>query len=453
MQLEHKGFVRSQHAEALTHVVVQASLHGQPWGQWLFCTSSKSPPKAFCIGWSGRTHAPVGPQVVTNATHRLIEIGQDACALHLTDAMACVVTSEGAQQPCTEREVALRRDQAALIRCGAFTFTATWQAPPAVVAPPAKRALRSLWPEALSLAVVLFALLILWLVPPDRMALSVWNPQRTIFMPDTTRIPPVPPAEKPIVTEAGATSGKTAAAAHVKSPTITVSKPPGSRGPQPDGKAPRETGMLEVLSDLGRSSGVVRTLFAPGDGMGEVLQGLSTADVSLGDNTGGLHVSLDEGPAGQTVGDGRFHTVGDCPPGTVCAGRRNFRQAGTLKQHIAREPVVAMPCEAGSPLCGARGALDKELVRREIRKHISEIKYCYEQQLVRAPSLSGRVAVRFVIVATGAVAASSIAESSLGDASVEACVANAVKRWQFPVAQQAGATIVTYPFSFSPAGG
>lgn len=204
---------------------------------------------------------------------------------------------------------------------------------------------------------------------------------------------------------------------------------------------------------LGRSKGVVRTLFAPADGLGGVLDGLSTADLTLGDHTGGLRVSLDSGPAPATLGDGTFHTVGECPPGKTCPRTRNVPAVGALHEHRPRTLLVTTPCESGNPLCAAHGALDKELVRREIRKHISEIKYCYEQQLLRAPSLSGRVAVRFVIVPTGAVAASSIAESSLGDARVEACVADAVKRWQFPVAKQAGTTIVTYPFSFSPAGG
>lgn len=92
-------------------------------------------------------------------------------------------------------------------------------------------------------------------------------------------------------------------------------------------------------------------------------------------------------------------------------------------------------------------------MRREIRKHIKEIEYCYEQQLLRVPTLAGRVAVRFVIAPTGTVGAAVIAESSMKNVRVEACVTDAVRRWQFPVAQQAGTTVVTYPFVFSTVGG
>lgn len=72
---------------------------------------------------------------------------------------------------------------------------------------------------------------------------------------------------------------------------------------------------------------------------------------------------------------------------------------------------------------------------------------------MRNAKLAGRVAVRFVLAPAGTVLASAIAESSLTNAHVETCVAQAVKRWQFPAAPQAGTKVVTYPFAFSPAGG
>jgi TonB family protein len=103
---------------------------------------------------------------------------------------------------------------------------------------------------------------------------------------------------------------------------------------------------------------------------------------------------------------------------------------------------------AGQPK--VQGQIDKEIIRRIVRAHINEVRYCYNQGLVRDPNLSGRVAVQFTIGPTGSVLASVVAESSLGDANVDRCVAKAVKRWAFPKPSAGGHVIVTYPFALEP---
>ena len=100
-----------------------------------------------------------------------------------------------------------------------------------------------------------------------------------------------------------------------------------------------------------------------------------------------------------------------------------------------------------------KGSLDKEIIRRIIRRHINEVKYCYEQELTRKPELGGRVAVQFTIAATGQVIASVLQNSTMGNPRVENCVVQAVRRWEFPKPLGGGIVIVSYPFSFTPAGG
>jgi TonB family protein len=99
-----------------------------------------------------------------------------------------------------------------------------------------------------------------------------------------------------------------------------------------------------------------------------------------------------------------------------------------------------------------QGSLDKEIIRRIVRRHLNEVKYCYDQALVRQPKLDGRIVVKFTIAGTGQVLASFVQSTTLGSAAVEMCVANAVKRWDFPAPRQGGLAIVSYPFTFSPAG-
>ena len=60
-----------------------------------------------------------------------------------------------------------------------------------------------------------------------------------------------------------------------------------------------------------------------------------------------------------------------------------------------------------------RGTLDKEIIRRTVRRHLNEVKYCYEKALATRPSLAGRIVTQFTIAPTGRVLAAVIQSSSL----------------------------------------
>jgi len=99
-----------------------------------------------------------------------------------------------------------------------------------------------------------------------------------------------------------------------------------------------------------------------------------------------------------------------------------------------------------------RGSVDNEIVRRIVRRHINEVKYCYEQQLQRQPRLRGRVVVQFTISRDGMVLASVLQSSTLASPPVEMCIVTAIKRWEFPKPLGGGLVIVSYPFSLTPNG-
>jgi len=65
-----------------------------------------------------------------------------------------------------------------------------------------------------------------------------------------------------------------------------------------------------------------------------------------------------------------------------------------------------------------KGSLSKEAIRRVIRQHLNEVRFCYEQGLSSQPDLAGRVTVAFLISPTGAVQSSSIPESRPPDLGV-----------------------------------
>jgi TonB family protein len=90
--------------------------------------------------------------------------------------------------------------------------------------------------------------------------------------------------------------------------------------------------------------------------------------------------------------------------------------------------------------------LDKELIRKVIHQHRSEVRFCYELALTKNPQLRGKTSVKFVITGSGSVSSASIAAST--QAELDDCVSSRVRTWVFPKPPGGGTAVVTYPFVF-----
>ena len=126
-----------------------------------------------------------------------------------------------------------------------------------------------------------------------------------------------------------------------------------------------------------------------------------------------------------------------------------------LAEKLAPSPVVLDRLLRDVPVVrqGAQkveGPLDPLVVRRVVRAHTNDLRYCYNGGLVGDPGLAGRVVVDFEILTTGMVGESKLTSTTLSDRKVGECVVVATRRWQFP----APATVVrvTFPFEFAPSG-
>ena len=93
------------------------------------------------------------------------------------------------------------------------------------------------------------------------------------------------------------------------------------------------------------------------------------------------------------------------------------------------------------------GLLSPEAIRRVVLRNLGQVAHCHEQGLAQNPNLEGRVVVRFIIGGEGTVLGSNVAESSVAVPSVAQCIANAVRRWQFPSPEGGGIVTVNYPFN------
>jgi hypothetical protein len=94
------------------------------------------------------------------------------------------------------------------------------------------------------------------------------------------------------------------------------------------------------------------------------------------------------------------------------------------------------------------GTLTAATIQRQVRQQSNRVRACYERGLQRKPALSGRVAIRFVIELDGRVGHALVAESTIADPSVEACVREVVSSLTFPTGDDGWRYVVTYPFWF-----
>lgn len=182
-----------------------------------------------------------------------------------------------------------------------------------------------------------------------------------------------------------------------------------------------------------------------GGGLGRELSSAMGTMVGNADGLGGLTLrgSGAGGPGGELVGIGGIARPGARVGegvGRLCGGGKPCK------------PSLAPDIQDDVPiLCGGQPCMDKELIRKVIRSHLGQVRYCYESRLQLKPSLAGKVSVSFHVAPSGAVDVARVASSTAGDPGLEACLTSRVRTWVFP-AQRGGGYVVTYPFVFKAAG-
>jgi hypothetical protein len=187
--------------------------------------------------------------------------------------------------------------------------------------------------------------------------------------------------------------------------------------------------------------------FAVGNDDADVWGGLTGTEIGEAYGVGGLGlVGTGRGGGGTgegTIGLGNTGLIGKGGGGGSGSGYGRGAGAG-FGGRGTRVPTVRQA------KAEVQGALDKDIIRRIVRAHINEVRYCYNQALARDPNAKGRVAVQFTIGGTGKVPSAVVQETTMKDAGVGNCIAQAVKRWTFPKPEGGGSVIVTYPFVLEP---
>ena len=204
-------------------------------------------------------------------------------------------------------------------------------------------------------------------------------------------------------------------------------------------EARKEGPLKEVLSESGLSislnqavkmleQGAIknRVLASRGEGGGPALSSLVER---VGSGTGtGEQLNLGQPQTGET--------------GRQAAGKR------ALGERAQTEVQVDMP-KAAADISG--GDISREEIFQVVTRNKGAIRYCYESQLLRYPTLRGKVVVDFIIELDGTVRQVNIQSNNMSNAAaagnVASCLVRFIRRWKFP-APRGGKVRVIYPFTF-----
>ena len=208
-----------------------------------------------------------------------------------------------------------------------------------------------------------------------------------------------------------------------------------------DKKIAESTGLLADLNSMTDTS-----IFGTGgldDSVSNVVGGLIGSQYGNQMGAGGLG-SRGSGLGGGGTAEG-LGGLGTKGRGSGASGYG--RGGGYYGQKGGGAPGVG----AGDPII--LGALDKSIIDRIVKKHLPQIRYCYQKELNKNPKLFGKMVVKFVIAKDGSVSSSSTKTSTLKNPIVENCVHSRFMRMRFPQPKGGGIVIVSYPFVFNSQGG
>jgi TonB family protein len=156
-----------------------------------------------------------------------------------------------------------------------------------------------------------------------------------------------------------------------------------------------------------------------------------------------LSLAADGGSATPSSGSAAAD-AGTAAPDSLSPGAKK-REGGALigaPRDGGARSEVAVPKTVGN--------LSKEEITKVLKRHGNEVRSCYEQSLRLKPTLEGKIAVKFIVGATGDVLQTEIASDTLNDENLKACMLNVVRSWKFPEPKGGGNVSITYPWVFKP---
>ncbi len=220
-------------------------------------------------------------------------------------------------------------------------------------------------------------------------------------------------------------------------------------GPVNGGAAARVASM-GLLGALNGADGNPLAAALDGPSIGDLIGGLGSDSTVFGRGSGGTGLR-GSGSGGGGTGPGTLFGGGGVGTGVgVGGGRGGGRGSGGPGAPGRGRGEVSVRVATETPRVS--GYLSPEQVMRVVRANMAAVRYCYENELARQPSLRGRIVIAWRVNREGRVASPRVGSSTMGNARVEGCIVRQVRNWRFPE-PDGGEVDISFPFVFGATGG
>lgn len=191
-------------------------------------------------------------------------------------------------------------------------------------------------------------------------------------------------------------------------------------------------GMLAVIGSVGGEGGIVGDLLKDSNGVGSVADAMKNTGVQVATAEDALKLKLQGSETGTTVGVNAMGTDG--VKNVVLEEKKAVSIAGRVREEVISVDGPDISSEALTNwMRGRRGAIVS----------------CYERELKRDHSLSGRLVLKFVVSTRGRVTDLDLTEGTMQNAAVRECISSLAKNWVLPFTPE-DEVPVAFPFVFSP---
>lgn len=214
------------------------------------------------------------------------------------------------------------------------------------------------------------------------------------------------------------------------------------------GGAAARVATVGLLGVLNSAEGNPLAAALTGPSIGDLLGGLGSDRTIMGRGSGGTGLRGTGGGGGGT-GPGTLFGAGGVGTG-VGAGSGHGGGRGSGGPGAAGRARGEVSVRVTTEAPRVSGYLSPEQILRVVRANMAAVRYCYENELSRQPSLRGRIEISWRVNREGRVATARVARSTMGNARVEGCIVRQVRNWRFPV-PDGGEVDVVFPFIFGAA--
>lgn len=218
-------------------------------------------------------------------------------------------------------------------------------------------------------------------------------------------------------------------------------------GPVNGGGAAERVASIGLLGAIRGGDGQTNALqeALEGPSIGDLLGGLGSSRTVMGRGSGGAGLR-GSGSGGGGTGPGTLFGAGHLGTG-VGGGRGAGGGRGGGGPGAGGRPREEVRVRMQTATPRVSGYLSPEQIMRVVRQNQAAVRYCYENELQRQPSLHGRIEIQWRIARSGSVSSARVGSSTMHNARVEGCIVRQVRRWRFPQ-PDGGEVDVNFPFIF-----